>query len=79
MTGAIRHEGHEGVRDGWGGAGRAATELKLGDPAKARAFRLGDRGLVVTTDFHVVQPIFFPGGDMPNAWLSARDAREPAR
>ncbi len=28
------------------------------------ALRLGDRWLVVTTDSHVVQPIFFPGGDI---------------
>lgn len=28
------------------------------------ALRLGDRWLVMTTDSHVVQPIFFPGGDI---------------
>jgi hydrogenase expression/formation protein HypE len=28
------------------------------------ALRVGDRWLVVTTDSHVVQPIFFPGGDI---------------
>ena len=28
------------------------------------ALRLGDRFLVITTDSHVVQPIFFPGGDI---------------
>jgi hydrogenase expression/formation protein HypE len=28
------------------------------------AIRLGDRWLVVTTDSHVVHPIFFPGGDI---------------
>jgi hydrogenase expression/formation protein HypE len=28
------------------------------------ALRLGDRHLVVTTDSHVVKPIFFPGGDI---------------
>jgi hydrogenase expression/formation protein HypE len=28
------------------------------------AIRLGDRWLVITTDSHVVQPIFFPGGDI---------------
>ncbi|OYW02105.1 MAG: hypothetical protein B7X11_03800, partial [Acidobacteria bacterium 37-65-4] len=28
------------------------------------ALRLGDRWLVVTTDSHVVQPVFFPGGDI---------------
>jgi hydrogenase expression/formation protein HypE len=28
------------------------------------AIRVGDRWLVVTTDSHVVQPVFFPGGDI---------------
>src|SRR5512142_2929463 len=28
------------------------------------AIRVGERWLVVTTDSHVVQPIFFPGGDI---------------
>ena len=28
------------------------------------AFRLGDQWLVMTTDSHVVQPTFFPGGDI---------------
>jgi len=28
------------------------------------ALRLGDRWLVITTDAHVVHPIFFPGGDI---------------
>jgi hydrogenase expression/formation protein HypE len=28
------------------------------------ALRIGDRWLVVTTDSHVVQPVFFPGGDI---------------
>ncbi len=28
------------------------------------ALRLGDRWLVITTDAHVVQPAFFPGGDI---------------
>src|SRR5512133_4139800 len=28
------------------------------------ALRVGDRWLVLTTDSHVVQPIFFPGGDI---------------
>ena len=28
------------------------------------ALRLGDRWLVMTTDSHVVQPVFFPGGDI---------------
>jgi hydrogenase expression/formation protein HypE len=28
------------------------------------AVRIGDRWLVITTDSHVIQPIFFPGGDI---------------
>ena len=28
------------------------------------ALRIGDRWLVMTTDSHVVQPLFFPGGDI---------------
>ena len=28
------------------------------------ALRVGDRWLVITTDSHVVQPLFFPGGDI---------------
>ena len=28
------------------------------------ALRVGDRWLIVTTDSHVVQPVFFPGGDI---------------
>ena len=28
------------------------------------AIRVGDRWLVFTTDSHVVQPLFFPGGDI---------------
>lgn len=28
------------------------------------ALRVGDRWLIVTTDSHVIQPVFFPGGDI---------------
>ena len=28
------------------------------------ALRVGDRWLVITTDSHVVHPVFFPGGDI---------------
>src|SRR6266508_5102342 len=34
------------------------------------ALRIGDRWLVVTTDSHVVQPIFFPGGDIGRLSIS---------
>ncbi|MFO0650890.1 MAG: hydrogenase expression/formation protein HypE [Polyangiales bacterium] len=40
----------------------ASTELLAMDDGAAIPF--GDRWLVVTTDAHVVQPIFFPGGDI---------------
>jgi hydrogenase expression/formation protein HypE len=66
-----------GLKHGAGGrAMRALIEdvfLGLGDPVDGiglsalddgAALRLGDRWLVVTTDSHVVQPIFFPGGDI---------------
>ena len=28
------------------------------------ALRIGDRWLIVTTDSHVIHPVFFPGGDI---------------
>lgn len=34
------------------------------------ALRVGDRWLVVTTDSHVVQPVFFPGGDIGRLAIS---------
>lgn len=43
------------VRDG--GVGLAAMD-------DGAVLRLGDRWLVITTDSHVVQPAFFPGGDI---------------
>ncbi len=48
----------EGLYDGAGpGVGLAAMD-------DGAAIPVGDRWLVVTTDAHVVQPIFFPGGDI---------------
>ena len=38
--------------------------IGLGAFDDGAAIRIGDRWLVVTTDSHVVQPIFFPGGDI---------------
>jgi hydrogenase expression/formation protein HypE len=46
---------------GEGGFGERIGLEALDDGA---ALRLGDRWLVVTTDSHVVHPIFFPGGDI---------------
>ena len=45
-----------------GAADGDAPELSAMDDGAAIPF--GDRWLVVTTDAHVVQPIFFPGGDL---------------
>jgi len=38
--------------------------LGLGAMDDGAALRVGDRWLIVTTDSHVVHPIFFPGGDI---------------
>ena len=66
-----------GLKHGAGGrAMRTLIEeifLPLGGPVDGiglaalddgAAIRLGDQWLVLTTDSHVVQPIFFPGGDI---------------
>jgi hydrogenase expression/formation protein HypE len=39
-------------------------EVGLADMDDGAALRLGDRYLVITTDSHVISPIFFPGGDI---------------
>jgi hydrogenase expression/formation protein HypE len=39
-------------------------DLGLNAMDDGAAIRIGDRWLVMTTDSHVVQPIFFPGGDI---------------
>lgn len=49
------------VAHGEGGFGERIGLEALDDGA---ALRLGDRWLVVTTDSHVVHPVFFPGGDI---------------
>lgn len=66
-----------GLKHGAGGvAMRGLVEglfLRLGGPVDGvglsalddgAALRVGDRWLVITTDSHVVQPTFFPGGDI---------------
>jgi hydrogenase expression/formation protein HypE len=45
--------------DGFGGPGIGLAAMDDG-----AALPLGDRWLVVTTDSHVISPIFFPGGDI---------------
>ena len=42
----------------------AADGIGLADMDDGAAIPLGDRWLIVTTDSHVVHPIFFPGGDI---------------
>jgi len=49
------------VAHGLDGAGDAIGLEALDDGA---ALRIGDRWLVLTTDSHVVHPVFFPGGDI---------------
>lgn len=39
-------------------------EIGLSALDDGAALRVGDRWLVVTTDSHVIQPVFFPGGDI---------------
>jgi hydrogenase expression/formation protein HypE len=40
------------------------VEIGLDAMDDGAALRLGDRWLVVTTDSHVIHPVFFPGGDI---------------
>jgi hydrogenase expression/formation protein HypE len=42
----------------------AEDEIGLSAMDDGAALRIGDRWLVVTTDSHVIQPVFFPGGDI---------------
>jgi hydrogenase expression/formation protein HypE len=47
-----------------GFAGTPVDGIGLAAMDDGAAIRLGDRWLVITTDSHVVHPIFFPGGDI---------------
>ena len=40
------------------------TEIRLAAMDDGAALRVGDKWLVMTTDSHVIQPVFFPGGDI---------------
>ena len=51
-----------------GGIGLAAMD-------DGAAIRVGDRWLVLTTDSHVVHPIFFPGGDIGRLAVSRHRQR----
>jgi hydrogenase expression/formation protein HypE len=41
-----------------------AGEVGIGAMDDGAAIRIGDEWLVITTDSHVIHPIFFPGGDI---------------
>jgi hydrogenase expression/formation protein HypE len=43
---------------------RADGKIDLSAMDDGAALRVGDRWLVITTDSHVIHPIFFPGGDI---------------
>ena len=44
--------------------GRTNGDIGLAAMDDGAALRVGDRWLVVTTDSHVIHPVFFPGGDI---------------
>jgi hydrogenase expression/formation protein HypE len=46
------------------GFGKVAGGIGLPEMDDGAAIPIGDRFLVITTDSHVVQPTFFPGGDI---------------
>jgi hydrogenase expression/formation protein HypE len=46
------------------GAASAPGEIGLRQMDDGAAIPIGDRYLVITTDSHVISPIFFPGGDI---------------
>ena len=45
-------------------SGRTNGDIGLAAMDDGAALRVGDRWLVVTTDSHVIHPVFFPGGDI---------------
>jgi hydrogenase expression/formation protein HypE len=50
--------------------GAAGPDIGLSAMDDGAAIRLGDQWLVVTTDSHVISPIFFPGGDIGRLAIS---------
>jgi hydrogenase expression/formation protein HypE len=42
----------------------ASDEIRLSAMDDGAALRVGDKWLVMTTDSHVIHPVFFPGGDI---------------
>ncbi len=49
---------------------RRAGVVGVADMDDGGAVRIGDRWLVLTTDSHVIQPAFFPGGDIGRLAIS---------
>ena len=50
-----------------------AIRKVVGEEPDGAALRVGDRWLVVTTDSHVVHPIFCPGGDIGRISVTRRN------
>jgi hydrogenase expression/formation protein HypE len=50
--------------DGMAGDAETNGDIGLAAMDDGAALRVGDRWLVVTTDSHVIHPVFFPGGDI---------------
>jgi hydrogenase expression/formation protein HypE len=59
MRSLIQEVFHEGLL-----GDEAPGEITLRAMDDGAALRLGNRWLVITTDSHVIQPVFFPGGDI---------------
>jgi len=59
MRALIRHVFLEGISQD-----QTSGDIGLAAMDDGAALRVGDRWLVVTTDSHVIQPVFFPGGDI---------------
>lgn len=49
---------------------QADGEIGLSAMDDGAALRVGDRWLVITTDSHVIHPVFFPGGDIGRLAIS---------
>jgi hydrogenase expression/formation protein HypE len=61
---ATRRLIHDAMLDAFRTDGEAPGLVGLSALDDGAAFPIGDRWLVLTTDSHVIQPLFFPGGDI---------------
>jgi hydrogenase expression/formation protein HypE len=66
---AMRTLIHDVFLDGMDGPAEPG-EVTLSAMDDGAALRVGDRWLVITTDSHVIQPVFFPGGDIGRLAIS---------